>query len=67
MYIIMNVRVTKLAIKRFNAFTGTALCGLCQKNKWFDYLQYMFDSLPVKKVAQRVNIEQVLFIWNSGY
>ena len=34
--------------KTFNALKGTALFGLRQKDKWFDYLQYMFDSLPLR-------------------
>jgi transposase-like protein len=43
--------------KTFNALTGTALFGLRQKDKWFDYLQCMFDSFPLRKEAQRVNID----------
>jgi transposase-like protein len=43
--------------KSFNALTGNVLSGLRQKDKWFDYLQCMFDSLPLRKAAQRVNID----------
>jgi transposase-like protein len=31
--------------------------GLRQKDKWLDYLQCMFDSLPLRKAAQRLNID----------
>jgi transposase-like protein len=54
--------------KTFNALTGTALCGLRQKEKWFDYLQCMFDSLPLRKAAQRVNIDlTTAFRWRHRF
>jgi transposase-like protein len=52
----------------FNALTGTALSGLRQKDKWFDYLQCMFDSLPLRKAAQRVNIDlTTAFRWRHRF
>ena len=42
--------------KTFNALTGIALYGLRQKDKWFNYLKCIYDSLPQRKAAQRVNI-----------
>ncbi len=54
--------------KTFNALTGTALSGLRQKDKWFDYLQCMFDSLPLRKAAQRVNIDlTTAFRWRHRF
>jgi transposase-like protein len=54
--------------KMFNALTGSALSGLRQKDKWFDYLQCMFDSLPLRKAAQRVNIDlTTAFRWRHRF
>ena len=35
--------------KTFNAVTGTSLARLHHRNKWFDYLRYMRDSLTFSK------------------
>jgi transposase-like protein len=54
--------------KTFSALTGTALSGLFQKDKWCDYIQCMFDSLPLGKAAQIVNIDlTTAFRWRYRF
>jgi transposase-like protein len=54
--------------KTFNALTGTALSGLRNKEKWFDYLLCMLDSLPLRKAAKRVNVDlTTAFRWRHRF
>jgi transposase-like protein len=54
--------------KTFNALTGTALSGLRNKEKWFDYLLCMLDSLPLRKTAKRVNVDlTTAFRWRHRF
>tara|TARA_R110000868_G_scaffold35176_1_gene126353 strand:+ start:24335 stop:24646 length:312 start_codon:yes stop_codon:yes gene_type:complete len=43
--------------KTFNAVTGTSLARLHHRNKWFDYLRCMRDSLTLRVSAFRVGID----------
>ena len=43
--------------KTFNAITRTSLARLRYRNKWFDYLRCMRDSLTLRVSAARVGID----------
>ena len=50
--------------KTFNALTGTPLAKLQHRDKWFDYLRCMRDSLTLRVSAARVGIDlKTAFHW----
>jgi hypothetical protein len=52
-------RLMHLQVPLYLAFT---------KKKWFDYLQCIFDSIPLRKAAQRVNIDlTTAFRWRHRF
>jgi transposase-like protein len=54
--------------KSFNALTGTPLARLRQRSKWFDYLNGMFDSLTLRQLAARLNIDlKTAFRWRHRF
>lgn len=54
--------------KTFNALTGTPLAKLQHRDKWFDYLRYMRDSLTLRVSAVRVGIDlKTAFRWRHRF
>lgn len=54
--------------KTFNAVTGTSLAKLHHRDKWFDYLRCMRDSLPLRTSAGRVGINlKTAFRWRHRF
>lgn len=54
--------------KTFNAVTGTSLARLHHRNKWFDYLRCMRDSLTLRVSAARVGIDlKTAFRWRHRF
>lgn len=54
--------------KTFNAVTGTSLAKLHHRNKWFDYLRCMRDSLTLRVSAFRVGIDlKTAFRWRHRF
>jgi len=54
--------------KTFNALTGTPLAKLQHRDKWFDYLRCMRDSLTLRVSAARVGIDlKTAFRWRHRF
>lgn len=54
--------------KTFNALTGTPLAKLQHRDKWFDYLRCMRDSLTLRVSADRVGIDlKTAFRWRHRF
>lgn len=54
--------------KTFNAVSNTSLARLHHRNKWFDYLRCMRDSLPLRAAADRVGIDlKTAFRWRHRF
>lgn len=54
--------------KTFNALTGTPLANLRHKDKWLDYFRCLQDSLPLRKVAERLGIDlTTAFRWRHRF
>jgi len=54
--------------KTFNALTGTPLAKLHHRDKWFDYLRCMRDSLTLRVSAVRVGIDlKTAFRWRHRF
>lgn len=54
--------------KTFNALTGTPLAKLQHRDKWFDYLRCMRDSLTLRVSAARVGIDlKTSFRWRHRF
>ncbi|AHI32926.1 IS1595-like element ISMsa1 family transposase [Marinobacter salarius] len=54
--------------KTFNAVTRTSLARLRYRNKWFDYLRCMRDSLTLRVSAARVGIDlKTAFRWRHRF
>lgn len=54
--------------KTFNALTGTPLAKLQHRDKWFDYLHCMRDSLTLRASADRVGIDlKTAFRWRHRF
>lgn len=54
--------------KTFNAVTRTSLARLHHRNKWFDYLRCMRDSLTLRVSAARVGIDlKTAFRWRHRF
>lgn len=54
--------------KTFNALTGTPLAKMQHRDKWFDYLRCMRDSLTLRVSAARVGIDlKTAFRWRHRF
>lgn len=54
--------------KTFNALTGRPLAKLQHRDKWFDYLRCMRDSLTLRASAARVGIDlKTAFRWRHRF
>lgn len=54
--------------KTFNSLTGTPLAKLHHRDKWFDYLRCMRDSLTLRVSAARVGIDlKTAFRWRHRF
>ena len=54
--------------KTFNVLTGTPLAKLQHRDKWFDYLSCMHDSLTLRVSASRVGIDlKTAFRWRHRF
>lgn len=54
--------------KTFNALTGKPLAKLQHRDKWFDYLRCMRDSLTLRASAARVGIDlKTAFRWRHRF
>ncbi|ARU57005.1 IS1595 family ISPna2 group transposase [Oleiphilus messinensis] len=54
--------------KTFNGLTGTPLARLHNRHKWLDHLLCMLDSLPLRKVAKRIEVDlTTAFRWRHRF
>lgn len=54
--------------RTFNALTGTPLAKLRHRDNWFDYMSGMLDSLTLRTLATRLNIDlKTAFRWRHRF